>query len=186
MKLKLLASALAFSALATAQGAQAQQACVEPADLTDGITYAVPLAFDAAMRNCGGEYSATGFMRTGGAAFADRFRVKQNEAWPGALRLIKTFMSSGQGDSDAAMNAMIASLPEESLRPFVDGLVTEMIGQEITADACEKIERGMALLAPLPAENVAGLVTFVAELAELDDPQICGVTPKVRTETTAR
>lgn len=179
MRLKVLASALAFSALATAQGAQARQACVEPADLSDSVTYALPLAYDAAMRQCAREYATNGFMRTQGPAFVDRFRVKQDAAWPGAFRLLRAFMASDNGDeSDAAMNAMIASLPEENLRPFVDGLVAQMIGSEIKPDTCGKIERGMALLAPLPAENVSGLVTFVAEMAELDEPPICGVARK--------
>lgn len=183
MRLKILASALAISALATAQGAQAQKACVEPADLSDSVTYALPVAYDAAMRTCAGVYAADGFMRTGGPAFVDRFRSKQDAAWPGAFRLLKTFMASDDegSDADAAMNAMIASLPEENLRPFVDGLVGQMIGAEIKPDTCAKIERGMALIAPLPAENVSGLVTFIAEMAGLDEPPICGVTPRQAT-----
>jgi hypothetical protein len=72
---------------------------------------------------------------------------------------------------------MIAALPEESLRPFVDGLVGQMIAGEIKPDSCGKIERGLELLAPLPPENVAGLFAFIAELTELKNPPICGANP---------
>jgi len=64
-------------------------------------------------------------------------------------------------------------MPEKQLRPFVDGLVTQMIAGEIKPKTCGKIERGLELLSPLPVDNTAQLMTFVAELAELKDPAIC-------------
>jgi hypothetical protein len=56
----------------------------------------------------------------------------------------------------------------------VDGLVGQMIAKEIKGDSCGKIERGLELVAPLPAENIGGLFAFVAELADLKNPPICG------------
>ena len=45
----LIAPALAVTALASATAAQAQQqACVAPADLSDAVVYAMPIAYDAA------------------------------------------------------------------------------------------------------------------------------------------
>ena len=74
---------------------------------------------------------------------------------------------------------MIAALPESSLRPFVDGLVGQMIAGEIKPDSCDKIERGMELLSPLPPENIAGLLAFVAELSDIKNPEICPANPPV-------
>jgi hypothetical protein len=177
----LFAPALALTALATATTAQAQQqTCVNAADLGDAVVYAMPIAFDAVGVSCAQQLKADGFMARDGARFVETFRAKQNSAWPGAFRLIKTFMAqdnAAEGGSDANMTAMIAALPEESLRPFVDGLVGQMIAGEIKPDSCGKIERGMELLAPLPADNIAGLFAFVAELADLKNPAVCPANP---------
>ena len=175
--MKTIASALlAGAALFSAQAAQAQQACIAPEDLNDGLTYAIPMIYEAAMATCADQYSANGFMKSEGPAFADGFRTLQDDAWPGALRLIKVFAASGTDDGeDDPMGAIINSVPAEVLRPFVDAMVLEMVAAEIKPDSCGKIERGAELIAPLPPENVSGLLTFIAEQAKLDDPSICGV-----------
>jgi hypothetical protein len=181
MTKRIIAPALALAALATATTAQAQQqACVASADLGDSVLYAMPIAFDAVSTTCSKQLKRDGFMATGGDAFIAKFRAKQDSAWPGAFRMIKTFMAQEGGDasgSDADMAAMIAALPEESLRPFVDGMVGQMIAGEIKPDNCGKIERVIELLDPLPADNYVGLVTFIIELADLKNPSICGANP---------
>lgn len=182
MNSRIFAPALALAALATAQTAQAQQpACVPSADLGDAAVYAMPIAFDAVQTACANRFTRDGFMATGGEAFITEFRVRQDKAWPGAFRLIKTFMAGEDGAEasfDENFGAMLASLPEEALRPFVDGLVGQMIATEIKGDSCAKIERGLELIAPLPTDNVAGLLAFIAEMADLKNPPICGSSPE--------
>ena len=177
MTKRAFASALALVALATAHTAQAQQqTCVAAADLGDTVLYAMPIAYDAVSTTCARQLKADGFMARGGGKFIDNFRARQDSAWPGAFRLLKTFMAQNnaeKGGTDTDMTAMIAALPEESLRPFVDGLVGQMIAKEIKPDSCGKIERGLELLSPLPVDNVAGLMSFIAELADLKNPSIC-------------
>jgi hypothetical protein len=181
MNRHILAPAMAFAALVSAQAAQAQQqACVAPEDLGDTVIYAMPIAYDAFSTRCAARLNANGFMARGGDTFIDGFRARQDVAWPGAFRLLKTFMaqdSADKGGANADMTAMIAALPEESLRPFVDGLVGQMIAEEIKPESCDKIERGLELLSPLPTENVAGLIAFIAELTDLKNPTICGTPP---------
>lgn len=171
-------AALALAALATSQTALAQgQACVAPADMSDAVVYAMPIAFDAARNACANRLTRDGFMATGGDAYIAPFRAGQDQAWAGAFRFLKAFMakdSGEQGGSSADMAAMIETMPEEALRPFVDALVGQMIAEEIKGDSCSKIERGLELLSPLPTDNVGGLVAFLAELTEMKDPPICG------------
>lgn len=170
--------AIALVALATASTAQAQQqACIAAADLGDSVLYAMPIAYDAVSTSCAKQLKRDGFMATGGDAFIEKFRAKQDSAWPGAFRLLKSLMAkeaAGEAGSGADMTAMIAALPEESLRPFVDGIVGQKLAEEIKPDSCGKIERGMELLSPLPVENVAGLMAFIFEIAEVKEPAICG------------
>ncbi|AUX69969.1 hypothetical protein CHX26_11140 [Porphyrobacter sp. HT-58-2] len=173
----LLASSLAFAALASAQAGQAQQqACVDAADLADTIVYAMPIAYDASRTACANRFSRDGFMATRGDDFAAKFRARQDAAWPGAFRMLKTFVAKDGEASSASgmdMSAMLSTMPPEALRPFVDALVGQMIAQEIKGDTCNKIERGAELLSPLPADNIGGLVAFIAEMADLKNPPLC-------------
>lgn len=184
MTKRVIAPALAVLALATATTAQAQQqTCVAAADFGDTMLYAMPIAYDAVSTTCAAHLKRDGFMAKGGDAFIAKFRDRQDSAWPGAFRLLKTFMAKQSGDkagSGADISAMIAALPEQSLRPFVDGLVGQMLAEEIKPASCGKIERGLELLSPLPVENVAGLMAFIAEIAEIKEPAICGVTPSAK------
>ncbi len=177
----ILAPILALTALGSAQVAQAQQSCVKSADLNDTITYAMPIAYDAAMAACSKSYAANGFMKTKGTDFAGRFRAKQSASWPGAFRLLKTFVAKEAGGSAGAsaggFAAMIDSLPPETLRPLVDAYLQQTIAGEIKPDSCGKIERAVSLISPLPVENVSGLATFIAEMAEIKNPTICSAIP---------
>lgn len=179
MTTRIFAPALALAALITSQTAHAQQqSCVAAADLSDAVLYTMPIAFDAARNACANRLTRNGFMATGGKNFITDFRARQNNSWPGAFRLLKTFMADeSRPGADTDMTAMIAALPEDSLHPFVDGMVGQMIAQEIKGDSCAKIERGLELISPLPTENVGGLFAFIAEIAELKKPTICGSAP---------
>lgn len=182
MNRRLVAPALALSALVTSQAAFAQsQACVAPEDLADAVVYAMPIAYDAANTACANRLSADGFMKTRGDAYIATFREGQASAWPGAFRFLKTFMakSEGAGEGSMDMGAMLAAMPEDALRPFVDAFVGQMIAGEIKGDACGKIERGLELLSPLPSENIGGLVAFLLEMTDSKDPPLCpaGTTP---------
>jgi len=174
--MKRISTLIAAGALLSAQAAQAQEACIEPADLDDAVRYSMPLLFDATMDSCADQYASDGFMMTEGAQFADGFRALQSDAWPGTLRLLEVFAAGDDGDE--MMGAMLASMPEETLRPFVDTLVLQLVGEEIKPESCGKIESAVELLAPLPPENVSGLVVFIAEQVRPDKPAICGIEPK--------
>ncbi|MBU7580655.1 MAG: hypothetical protein KAF27_09310, partial [Porphyrobacter sp.] len=111
MTRRFIAPALAFTALASATAAQAQQQqpCVNPADLSDAVVYAMPVAFDAAKTACGASLATSGFMAREGDAYIAPFRQGQAKAWPGAFRFLKAFMEqggAGKSAGDADMAAM--------------------------------------------------------------------------------
>ena len=72
------------------------------------------------------------------------------------------------GDGAGDMSAMLEMMGDEALRPFVDSLIASMVAQEIKPDSCGDIERGLEILDPLPAENVADLIGFAVEMAQRD------------------
>lgn len=177
MTRSLLAPVLAFAALLTGEAAAAQtQACVAPADLGDGVVYAMPIAYEAVRSACANRLARDGFISARGEGFITPFRARQDAAWPGAFRLLKTFMASdpkNAGNGGPDMLAMLSSMPEDALRPFVDAMIGQVIAEEIKGDDCSRIERGVELISPLPIENVGGLVAFIAEMADLNNPSIC-------------
>lgn len=179
---RIIAPALAFTALASATAAQAQPPpCVQPADLADAVVYVMPVAYDAARTACANRFAASGFIARDGDAWIAPFREGQDKAWPGAFRLLKTFMdedAASKGGKSADMAATISALPEEALRPFVEALVGQMIAGEIKPDSCGKIERGIELLSPLPSDNLGGLIALIVELADIKNPPVCGAAAK--------
>lgn len=180
-KYRMIAPALAFAALASATAGQAQQkTCVNPADLSDAVVYTMPIAFDAARTTCANRLTQNGFMATKGDAYVAKFRGGQDKAWPGAFRILKTFMAqTSQGDAPAGMDiaAMLAGMPDATVRPFVDGLVGQMLAEEIKPADCGKIERVLELMSPLPTENVGGLIAFLVEVSDMKNPEVCTAAP---------
>ena len=175
-----LAPLLAIAALAQASAAQAQQPCVPPADLGDTIIYALPIAYDAARTSCAKQFARDGFVMRGGDKFIAGFRARQNAAWPGAMRTVQALINAQQAEGkggDVDLAALAKSLPPEALRPLVDGFMGQMIAGEIKPEACGKIERAMELLSPLPVDNVAGLMGFMLEIADVKEPSICPAAP---------
>jgi hypothetical protein len=173
----LLAPLLGFAAISSAQVAQAQQPCVASADLGDAVIYAMPIAYEAVQDTCASLLPADGFLATEGEAFVDKFRDRRDAAWPGAFRLLRVFLAE-QAEQDVSapdIIGLISALPEQDLRPFIDAIIAQLLGEEIKPESCVEIERGVELLSPLPAGNVAGLIAFIAELSELKDPEICRV-----------
>jgi hypothetical protein len=193
MKTKIASAALAFAALTTAQGAAAQQTCVEPSDLGDTITYAMPLLYQSIEAPCSSVFAASPFMVNDASAYVDQFRARQDAAWPGTLRLIKTLMAAEttqDGSSDATMAEAISQLPADTLRPFADIIINQVIDERIAAsikvDTCSDIAEAMELIAPLPPENLSGLAVFVAKQFELKNPTLCGFEPKPEEQETTQ
>ena len=193
MKTKILSAALAFTALGSAQAAVAQQACVQSEDLSDAVTYAMPMLYDAMLDPCANEFAASEFMSTEADAFIAQFGAMQDQAWPGTLRLIKVFMAADaaeKGEGEDPMMAAFEQMPPEALRPLVDIFVGQMITDDLAKDlkpsTCGDIAEVMELVSPLPPENIGGLAGFIARVTGLDNPPLCAAANAAATTQTAR
>ena len=176
MKRTALGSALALSALISAQTAQAQKHCVEPEDAADAVVYMMPTAYESTLSACENEFNSDSFLTSdAGRAFIDGFRGQQDQRWSGAYRFFKVFIQK-ETKGDDAMGEMLANLPEEALRPLIDGLLGQIIAKEIKPNTCGKIDRVVELLSPLPPENIAGLMSFILPEVDIKDPPVCGTT----------
>lgn len=125
MRQPFLAASLACLALTTPSIASAKQTCIAPADVSAGVIYALPIAYDAAKSVCASRLDKDGFLATKGDALIAPFRVKQGKSWPGAFRLIKTYIehqNDGKTNNGIDIMSTVSVLPESALRPFVDGV----------------------------------------------------------------
>lgn len=169
-KLKAAGALCAVLCLAQPQIAMAQD-CVRQADVVDATIYSMPILYDAYTSKCAGEFSETGFIASRGQSFIAPYAAQQDQRWAGAARLLGQFASSGSGGGAGA--DIFTALPEEAMRPFVDGIIALKIGEEIKLKDCGKIERTAELLSPLPPENVGGFLALLIDFAGVKDPEIC-------------
>lgn len=165
------AGALAGMALLTGQAAQAQQTrCVDPRDLSDAVVYTMPSLVDAYRTKCAATMSGKGFLAREGERFSARFAALADRSWPGAYRLLESFAATG---TNRDLVQAFEQLPPETLRLVVDTIVIQKVAQEIKVKDCARIDRGVELLAPLPVENVGGLISFIVEMAGVENPSLC-------------
>lgn len=171
---KMAAASAAIFALAQPQIAMAQN-CVDQENISDAMIYSMPLLVSAFSAKCGDELADNGFMSVQGDAFTAQYLNRQDAAWPGAYKLLMQFAAK---DGDEAMANLFAALPEESVRPFIDAIIEQKVAEEIKVKDCGKIERGVEMLAPLPPENMGGLLAFLMDMANVKDPIVCAYQPK--------
>ena len=177
------AALLAVAALAQPQLARAQS-CVEQQDVECheahqhhrlDVIYSMPLLASAVDQRCAGTLAPGGFMATQGDEFVAPYLAIREQHWPGTVRLLQSFSSKGKKSDKNGFDAakMFETLPPDALQPFVDAIIVQMVQEQIKPESCSKIERGVELLAPLPPENVGGLLAFIVDMAGVKDPEIC-------------
>lgn len=155
----------AVFALVQAQVAHAQAnaaGCLNETEVNALVGYALPSVIEGTMAACKPHLASTGFFATRGSEFAGRYASRRMANWPGAKT---AFLKLGTA-KDASLNKTLSALPDSALQPFVDGMVSELVGGEIKPGQCTAIERGVRILSPLPAENTAELISFVLVLAD--------------------
>ena len=168
MRRSTFALAMSVVGLCNSQAAIAANAsqCLAEDEVTALVGYALPAVIDGTMKTCRPHLSSNGFFATRGSEFSSRYAARKENNWPKAKM---AFLKLG-GGKDEKMASMLGNLPDESVKPFVEAMVSELVGSEIKPDQCTAIERGVRLLAPLPPENTAELVAFVLVLADKPKP----------------
>ena len=158
------AAVAAIAALTLPVAAQAK-GDMSPAAMQAAVRYSLPHLLAGVRTTCGPKLSPSGYLATQGDALLSRFSQGSDEAWPAAKVAL---MELGAKD-EKGMGQMLGQMPDSALKPFVDATIAAMVASKLKAENCADVERGLELLAPLPPENIAGLVGFVIEMAERDD-----------------
>ena len=161
--MKKLAAIAAVAALSLPATAQAEE--MSPAAVQSAVRYSLPHLLSGVRASCSSKLSANGYLATQGDALLARFSQGSEAAWPAA----KSALMQLGAKEEKGMGAMLGQMPDSALKPFVDATISTMVATKLKPENCGDVERGLELLAPLPPENIAGLVGFVIEMAERDD-----------------
>ena len=166
---QVLAVGLSLLALGAATAARAaDDACLSPSDLNAVFAYALPTVIDAAGQACRPVLASDGFLATQALDLSARYRVGQPAAWPQAKAAVLKVGIGALGGHGAAggLGKFAAMLPDGALQGFATGFVSQFVVHAVHPGDCPDIEYALRMMAPLPPENAAGLITLVVERLE--------------------
>ena len=158
-------AAASMAAPAQAQGFPLTDENGDPVALGPTILYAAPFAIEAVRNVCSSELSADGFLATDGEALQARYATAAEGKWPEAKALLLQAGMSRGGGSGAEM---LAAMPDEALKPFIDAMIPTLVASEIKPETCGDVEAVVEQLAPLPPENMANLFDVIIGIVERD------------------
>lgn len=170
-----LLAAAALAALIPAQvQAQAAKACLTEREVAQMAIYSLPAVVEGVRGKCSARLSKTGFLATRGDTFAQKYAALQGESWPVAKSAILKYVGGKPG---AAMAndpiAMFAALPDESVRPLVDAMIAQKVGEAVRPEHCGSVERGMQLASVMNPRDSGAMIGFVLAMTKPKNTPIC-------------
>lgn len=157
---RVMAAAISLALPAPALAQAAQPACLSAQEFTAVSTFALPGLIRGTAERCAAVLPADAFLRNQSEALAKRYATGRDRSWPAAKA---AFIKLGsQSDPQAA--GLFRAMPDETLKPFVEGAVSTMVGQQLPTDRCSAVDRLVMLLSPLPPESTAEAIGLAAGL----------------------
>jgi len=152
-------AALATLGLSSPVAAQNRPQLSE-AEINAVALYSMPHVFRAVQTRCSASLPADAYMRTRGDALVTRLDRSARGTFPGARAAMTRLLAS----DNRQMATLIGQLPQENVEPLVRELIAGKVQSDLKLEDCGKIDRILALLEPLPPENLARLLgIFVLE-----------------------
>lgn len=155
-----LAALIAAALPAPALAAAAEPACLTAQEFTAVSTFALPGIIRGAAQSCSAVLPKDAFLSSQSEVLAKRYTAGRDRSWP----LAKAAFIKLGGGADPMAASMLKAMPDESLKPFVEGAVTTMVGQQLPTDRCSAVDRLVMLLSPLPPESTAEVIGLAAGL----------------------
>ena len=169
----LLAAPTLTVALTAAQPPASAAPCLTAREFTALSIYALPSMIAGTTRTCSAVLPAGAFLRSGGDQLAQRYAGSRDRTWPEA-RAAFLKMTAAK-DPDAAR--LLGGMPDDTLRQLADAAVSGIVSGQIKPASCPTIDRVLALLAPLPAENTGELIAVAVGLgSKAGQPRLGAVT----------
>ena len=137
---------------------------VSPTEIAAATRYALPHLLGGVKGVCQSRLAPDGYLAREGEVLEARWADGAEAYWPEAKAALLKFGAEQGGGSFGGMT----DLPDELLRPVVDGIVFAMVSSELKPSLCPEVERGLELFAPLPPENMAKIVGWLVGMVEAD------------------
>jgi hypothetical protein len=150
---------IAFStAIALSSQAMAEDAkCLSRAELRTGIAYVMPALMKGVVTKCAPVVSSEGYLAGNGDVLISRYANESKGSEEDVRILFNKF----------APQAGLPGADGQSMAALVESLVTVGVQSAIKPEICNDLSEAMALLDPLPASNMNGLIEFV--LVKVDE-----------------
>jgi hypothetical protein len=147
-------SLLTCISLPTIACAQAAPPCLTADEAQGLMTYALPSVVLSLRKQCFTSLPATAPLIQAGPLMAARYQPDADAAWP----IAQTAIDKLSGMKLAAIMGPTAG------KGLVDLVVADGLTNQIKPDDCPLIDRMIDTVQPLPAKNMAALVTAMMEL----------------------
>lgn len=164
MKAHLASAALAALSLTLLSAPAHAQSQPGGAEIESAVRFGLPALFAGFQATCSAELADDGYVARNADRLAAKFAQGADAHWPAAKEAL--FML---GEDEGLDREMLGEMPDDALKPFVTALLQQMVATEVKPAQCTDIERGLELIDPLPADNIAGLIGFMVEMAERDE-----------------
>ncbi|RXZ66089.1 hypothetical protein [Pelagerythrobacter rhizovicinus] len=162
--MKALLASAALASLPLAISTPPVHARPDGETIESAVRFGLPALFAGFQATCSTELANDGYVARNGDRLAAKFTQGADIHWPAAKDALLTL-----GKGEGMDREMLAGMPDEALKPFVTALLQQMVSTEIKPSQCADVERGLELIDPLPADNIAGLIGFMVEMAERDE-----------------
>jgi hypothetical protein len=150
-------AALILSAI-TAQPAFAA-ACVSQGEVRAGLRFLAPTMIKAVRTKCMPTLGPDAYLTTKGEALISRYQAPDSPPSPELSSLFKKIFGS---DAES-------TLPDGFVSAVAVGALVEGVQKDLKPTICPDIDQALALIDPLPADNMVGLLELIVTRMAQDD-----------------
>ncbi len=153
-----LAAAVALAAMTSQPVLAAPANCVTGPEVRVAARFLMPILINGVSAKCAASLGNASYLVSKGPEL-----VKRYEALPGDDSQVPAIVA--KIDSKGELSGMST----DELRVFIKVGLIKAMGKDLTPEVCGKVDKVLAILDPLPAENTVALVEFAFREVEAGD-----------------
>ena len=146
-----------MASLASTSTTVATEECLTEAEGTAVFASMLPDLIDGLRDKCAAHLPTDSFLAQNADTLVARYKVVADSRWPTA-KLAFARIAGGKDIAD--------KLPDEFFRPMLGTMIGNELVKDLNPKDCGGADRIVQNLAPLPPENVAGLIGAILILAD--------------------
>ena len=144
-------------ALSLGSTGQAVRDCLSQEEGTAVFASMLPDLIDGVRDKCAAHLPADSYLASNADSLIARYKLAADQRWPVAKQAFGRI--AGQED-------MADQLPDEFFRPMMGAMIGAELVKGVKPGDCAGANRIVESLAPLPADNVAALISAILVLAD--------------------